>query len=479
MRDRRRWLVAGGPVPRTDAFHQERAERLIAVIASLGPSFVKMAQVFSARADLIPEPYVSVLSTLTDQVPPVPTPLIVHEIERSYGRPVNAIFTRFDAEPLAAASLGQVHRASYRDEEVVVKVLRPRVEELVRKDLAAARPLMRWLERWFPNQHVRNARAVIEEFSTRIWEEMDFVHEAANAEEIAHNFRGHPRIIVPHVVHELVRPRVIVLQYVEGTRVDRLTLHRGDRAHDPRGVVSTVMELYLQMMLVHGFFHADPHPGNLLVAADGRVVLLDFGMVIRVPREMRWHLVSTVFAAIRRDVDGLVAGFSALGVIVPGADPVRIRELAQRLMSIAYDPSTMQERIQLLANEVIAELYDWPVRLPSELVYFARTTALIEGLGVRYDRHFNPILFATPIALKLRREILYSLGQGEAPPVDVASLVGTVLGQVANYAVNTGREFIGRLIGGLRNLSAPSSPPGTPPSGNGAAAETREAPRLR
>jgi predicted unusual protein kinase regulating ubiquinone biosynthesis (AarF/ABC1/UbiB family) len=461
LRDRRRWLAAGSPLDRSERFHRARAERLVAALAALGPSFVKLAQVFSARADLIPEPYVGVLSTLTDQVPPVPTPEIEHELERAYGRPVREVFERFDAEPLAAASLGQVHRARYRGDEVVVKVLRPGVELLVRQDLAAARPVLRWLERHVPNPHLRNARAVIEEFAVRIWEEMDFVHEAANAQEMRANFARTPRVIVPRVVAELVRPRVLVLEYVPGTRVDRLAPGpRGDH-RDPRGVVSGVMELYLRMMLVDGFFHADPHPGNLLVAPDGRVVLLDFGMVVRVPREMRWHLVSTVFAAIRRDVDGVVAGFTALGVLDASADPVMVRGLAERLMAIAYDPATLKEKMDLVTSEVMAALYDWPVRLPSELVYFARTTALIEGLGVRYDAHFNPITFAAPIALRMRREILESLGRGELP-VDLPALVGAALGHAAGYLVRAGRELMAVLGGRVpapRRLSA----------GNGAA----------
>jgi predicted unusual protein kinase regulating ubiquinone biosynthesis (AarF/ABC1/UbiB family) len=460
LRDRRRWLVGGARVGRTAAFHRVRAERLVSTIASLGPSFVKLAQVFSARSDLIPEPYVSVLSTLTDQVPPVATAFVEDEIERAYGRPVGEVFERFDGEPLAAASLGQVHRACYRGEEVVVKVLRPGVEEMVRRDLAVARPLMRRLERWFPNPHVRSARAVIEEFAARIGEEMDFVHEAANAEEIRANFRGNRHVIVPRVVPELVRTRVLVLEYVEGTRVDRLPPAGRGTAREPMKVLASAMELYLRMMLVDGFFHADPHPGNLLVAPDGRIVLLDFGMVVRVQRELRWHLVSTVFAAIRRDVDGVVAGFVSLGMLSPEADMAQVHALATRLMAIAYDPAPVQEKVELVAAEVMAALYDWPVRLPSELVYFARTAALIEGLGFRYDDRFNPLIFATPIALRLRRDVLVSLGRGgEAPPVDIASLVGTALGHAASYVVRAGRELAARFRAGLERTDAREAPP--------------------
>lgn len=455
LRDRKRWIVAGRPLQRTAAFHKDRAERLVSTIAALGPSFVKLAQVFSSRSDLIPEPYVSAISTLTDQVPPVPTPVIEHEIERAYGRPVREVFERFEAEPLAAASLGQVHRARYRGEEVVVKVLRPGVEELVRKDMALARPVLRWLAQRIPNPHLRNARTVIEEFAARVPEEMDFVHEAGNARRIHENFRGNPRVVIPRVFPDLVRPRVLVLEYVEGTRVDRLSNRPGERPQDPRGVVSAVMELYLRMMLVDGFFHADPHPGNVLVTPEGRVVVLDFGMVIPVTRELRWRLVTTIFAAIRRDASGLVAGFESLGMIDPGADPTQVRGLADRLLTLAYVEMPMRERVELVTNEVMAALYDWPVHLPSEMVYFARTAALIEGLGVRYDENFNAITFASPIALRMRREILVSLGQGELPPVDLPTVVGAALGHAAGTALRAGREFVKRLSGALSEPEGP------------------------
>jgi predicted unusual protein kinase regulating ubiquinone biosynthesis (AarF/ABC1/UbiB family) len=169
-------------------------------------------------------------------------------------------------------------------------------------------------------------------------------------------------------------------------------------------------------------------------------------------------------------------------MIVPGTDPVRLRGLADRLLAIAYEPSSMQERIELVANEVMAELYDWPVQLPSELVYFARTTTLIEGLGVRYDANFNPIQFATPIALRMRHDIMRSLGQtpGQPSPVDMATLVGAVLGRAARVVVNTGEEWMNRLMAGLRGLTGAFEEPNREGHTNGAlpAPKTNGAHRL-
>jgi predicted unusual protein kinase regulating ubiquinone biosynthesis (AarF/ABC1/UbiB family) len=197
------------------------------------------------------------------------------------------------------------------------------------------------------------------------------------------------------------------------------------------------------------------------VTPDGRVVVLDFGMVVPVTRELRWHLVTTIFAAIRRDAAGVVAGFESLGMIDPLADSEQVQGLADRLLTLAYVEMPMRSRVELVTNEVMAALYDWPVRLPSEMVYFARTAALIEGLGVRYDDNFNAITFASPIALRLRREILVSLGQSELPPLDMATVVGAALGHAAGVAVKAGRDFVRRLFGSDDNHDVRKLPPPT------------------
>jgi predicted unusual protein kinase regulating ubiquinone biosynthesis (AarF/ABC1/UbiB family) len=232
------------------------------------------------------------------------------------------------------------------------------------------------------------------------------------------------------------------MQYMEGTRIDALDASVAAGRMDPAAVVRRVIELYMQMMLVDGLFHADPHPGNLLVAPDGTLVLLDFGMVVRVPVATRRSLVRTAFAGIRRDVEGVTEGFHALGLVVPGADRARIRTLVELLFTVADSHSTATERAQLLADEVMANLYDFPVELPGEMVYFARTAALIEGVGVRYDPHFNAALFATPVALRMRSRIVASLDMGTIPATDdVAGLLGGALGAVARIVVRAGREI--------------------------------------
>jgi predicted unusual protein kinase regulating ubiquinone biosynthesis (AarF/ABC1/UbiB family) len=290
---------------------------------------------------------------------------------------------------------------------------------------------------------------VVDEFSLRIGEEMDFRQEASNAEEIRANFRGNPRVRVPRIVGEMVRQRVLVMEYMEGTRIDALAPLVAAGRIDSTRLVQHIVELYMQMMLIDGLFHADPHPGNLLAASDGTLVLLDFGMVVRVPRETRWELVRTVFAAIKRDVEGTVDGLYALGIIAPGAERERILALARVLMEIAYSRAPMTERVELVADQVMSTLYDWPVELPSDMVYFARTAALIEGIGVRYDARFNAILVASPVALRMRSRIVASLrdpsGRTAVPSLDWATTVGAVAGHVAGVIARGARGFLAAL----------------------------------
>jgi predicted unusual protein kinase regulating ubiquinone biosynthesis (AarF/ABC1/UbiB family) len=458
-RDHRRWLLFGAPARRTVADHERRARRLVASLAALGPTFVKMAQLFAGRTDLLAPAYARALTTLTDQVPQVPLAEIERVIREEYGAAPSELFERFDEVPIAAASLGQVHRARHAGEEVVIKVLRPGVEALVAEDLRVSRRIIALVERWWPNPHVVGTRVVIQEFAARVAEEMDFRQEAAHAVAIRANFAGSRAIWIPRVVEPMIRRRALVLEYCPGRRVDCLDEWVAEGRVRPDRLVREVMELYARMMLVHGLFHADPHPGNLHVAEDGRIILLDFGMVVRVPLELRRQLVAAIFAAIRRDPDALAESFHALGLVITGADPAVIRRLAGTLLSVADQRNTTRERVELLADEVIAELYDWPIVLPSHLVYFARTASLIEGLGTHYDPHFNALAFATPIALSLRSRILASLyPDGGQPRLDPARVIGAALGAVARVVQRASVEVVAAVRDAVASASLPELP---------------------
>jgi predicted unusual protein kinase regulating ubiquinone biosynthesis (AarF/ABC1/UbiB family) len=395
--DRRRYLLFGRPRRRSAARHRRRAERLTATLAALGPTFIKLAQVFAARADILPEPYLSTIGTLTDQVPPLPPGVAQRVVREELGRDVAELFERFDPEPLAAASLGQVHRASYVGREVVVKVLRPGVEATVAEDLDVSFRALFLLNVLFPNHHTRAITAIVSEFAKRIRDELDFREEARNAAILRRNFRAEPRIVVPEVVTELVTRRVLVLEYVEGTRIDRLQERLGSGELDLHRLLETLVDAYIRMMLEDGVFHADPHAGNLQVDAQGRLVLLDFGMVLEVDRETRRRLVETVLAAARQDVEGVINGFYELGILDPDVDRGTVRDAARSLMAVSLRDDVSPRQIQRLVEQVLQTFYEWPLMLPSNLVYFGRAGVLVEGIGLRYDPNFNALALARPV----------------------------------------------------------------------------------
>lgn len=395
--DRRRFLVLGRPRRRDPERHRRRSEHLTATLAGLGPTFIKLAQVFAARADILPEPYLTAIGTLTDRVPPLPAGVAERVVLEELGRDVAQLFERFDSEPLAAASLGQVHRASYAGREVVVKVLRPGVEEVIGKDLDVSFRILFVLNLLFPNHHTRAITAIVSEFSKRIREELDFRQEARNAAVLRRNFQSEPRVVIPEVVTELVSRRVLVLEYMEGTRIDRLQERIASGELDLGRLVETVVDAYIKMMLEDGVFHADPHAGNLLVDPAGRLVLLDFGMVLQVERETRRRLIETALAAARQDVDGVINGFYELGILDPDVDRGTVRDAAQSLMSVSLQDDMSPRQIQRLVEQVLQTFYDWPLMLPSNLVYFGRAGVLVEGIGLRYDPNFNALAMARPV----------------------------------------------------------------------------------
>ena len=407
LRDRRRWLLFGRPRRLPVEVHRRRATRLTATIARLGPTFIKLAQVFGARADILPEPYLSAISSLQDRVPPDDPSAIEAVIVEELGQPLDRVFEAFEREPVAAASLGQVHRARVGGRDVAVKVLRPDVEALVALDLEISFRILYVLNILFPNHHVKGLTNVVREFSVRVRVEMDFREEARHMALFQAHFGDDGRVMAPAVLEGLVRRRVLVMEWVDGDRIDRLAPRFAAGELRFRDLMETLTEVYLRMLLVEGIMHADPHPGNLLVDGRGRIVFLDWGMVVQLRPPTRDTIIRVALAAAREDVDGIINGMYELGMIDPDISRAEIRDAATEILAIIERARDLgQQRVQEMVAEIMDTFYTWPLMLPRELVYFFRAAALLEGIGFRYDPAFNGLDVSRAVVRRMKPELL-------------------------------------------------------------------------
>ena len=438
LRDRRRWIILGGPARRTARHHQRRAEKLVDRVAKLGPTFIKLGQLMSARADIFPEPYLTAIGRLQDQAPPDPSDQIIAVIERELGRPVDEAFDEFAREPTAAASLGQVHEAVVDGRPVVVKVLRPGVEEVVALDLDIGFTLLFWLNVLFPNHHIQALTNVVREFSHRVREEMDFRRESENIERFQQYFGDDPTVRAPEVLDEYTRRRVLVMERCTGTKIDQLQDQFAHGRLEFNEVMEHLTGLYLRMMMVDGFLHADPHPGNLLVQDDGTIVVLDWGMVLDVPSWTREYILNLALTIERDDLDGMINGMYRLGMISPEVSRGEIRGAATEILAVmARVKVSNQDRVEEIVREIFDTFYTWPLMLPQELVYLFRTSVLLEGIGIRYDENFDGLGLLKRVVRDLRGEIVKT---SVRQPVAIAK---DLLGE-AQSAIRTMVDLLGR-----------------------------------
>jgi len=405
--DQQAWSYGGQPTPERKAKRRRaRAIWIRETLLHLGPTFIKVGQFFSTRADLFPSEYVEELSKLQDQVPAFGYEQVAAIVQQELGKPIEQIYSYFDPTPLAAASLGQVHRAKLKSgEEVVVKVQRPGLVRLFTIDLEIGRGIAEFFQHHTPwGGAGRDWIGIYEECRRTLWEEVDYLNEGRNADTFRRNFRDMPQIAVPKVYWRYTSPRLLTLEYLPGIKIsdyEALSAAGLDR----KALARLGAEAYLRQLLKDGFFHADPHPGNIAVKPDGTLIFYDFGMMGRLRPGIKEKLAGMLAAVVAKNADQVVALLVELGVLVPTADLAPVRRSVQYLLDHFLDKpfSSKLDEISVAAiSEDLYELaYEQPFRFPATFTFVLRALTTLEGLGKGLDPEFNFIEVAKPFAEEL------------------------------------------------------------------------------
>ncbi len=425
----RRWSYPSGYTEQKLSVRRRRQAIWIReTFLDLGPTFIKLGQLFSTRADLFPPEYVEELSKLQDRVPAFNYETVSEIIQRDLGKSIAELFYTFEVVPLAAASLGQVHRAQlHSGEEVVVKVQRPGLAKLFNIDL----DILRGIAKYFQN-HPKWGKgkdwiAIYEECCRILWEETDYLLEGQNADTFRRNFRQEPWVKVPRVFWRYSSPQVLTLEYVPGIKISH---YEGleEAGIDRKELAKLSAQAYLQQLLNDGFFHADPHPGNLSVTPSGELIFYDFGMMGRINILTKDKLMDMFTGIAGRNADQVVSALTELGVIAPTGDSAPIRRSIQYLLDNVLEKSVETQSISQISDDLYEIAYDQPFRFPATFTFVMRAFSTIEGVGKGLDPDFNFMTVAQPFALQIMTN---SNGQSDA-----ASLFGEISRQAAQVGTS-------------------------------------------
>ena len=374
---------------------RDRAREAANLLADLGPAFIKAGQALSTRPDIVPPVLLEELSRLQDQLPAFPSDQARACITEDLGAEVNELYGELDAEPISAASLGQVYRGTLKDgRAVAVKVQRPGLREQITLDLYIVRNIAAWLK-----SNIGLIRsdlvALIDELGRRVFEEMDYFNEAANAERFAELHAHNPRIAVPEIHRELTSRRVLTMEWIEGVKLTRLEAVKA-MGIDPDELVDVGVNCSLQQLLEHGFFHADPHPGNLLALADGRLAYLDFGMMSEVTRESRTGLIQAVVHLVNRNFDALSKDFVTLGFLAEEVNLEPIVPAFEQVFGQALQAGVSRMDFKAVTDDLSGVMYRFPFRVPPYYALIIRSLVTLEGIALSVDRDFKILGAAYP-----------------------------------------------------------------------------------
>ena len=401
-----RWFFLRGSEDNKLARQEKQAVWLKEKIINLGPTFIKIGQAMGTRADLLPLPFVKELGTLVDSVPAFPNAVAFARIEKELGKKISEVYAEFDIEPVAAASLGQVYRAKlFTGEEVAVKVQRPNLAGIIKGDVEILRKVTKFAERFPSLNENADWAGMLREFDETIHEEMDYAAEGKNAERFRENFKDWSNVHVPKIYWHATSSKVLTMEFIHGTKVIELDALRA-RNVSPEKVNRLLIRTYLKQLLEDGFFHADPHPGNLLVMPDGRLAFFDFGMVGRITPKLQSKMIDAFFHVVGKDPAGIAQDLIDLDFLKPGSNPDVVRPVVERMFQFHLNLKLKEVNFKELTYDLADVMYDYPFRLPSNFTYIMRALMTLEGIGIITDPDFNFFETAKPYAKEfmLRRE---------------------------------------------------------------------------
>ena len=384
------------------------AERLRMAFAELGPSFIKLAQILSSRPDLITKQYADEFKKLQDRVPPFSSAEAKQIIEQDIAKPIDQVFSRFDAAPIAAASIAQVHYATLIDgTEVVVKVQRPRIREQIETDVSILSFIAGLMEKYFPESAFFNPTGIVEEFTRTVRKELDFLEEARNCARFKRNFERDTDIHIPEVFTQYSTDKIIVMERIDGVRLDdiegitRLGLDRVKLA-------KIGVNAYFKQILEDGFFHGDPHAGNIFAMQTGQIAFMDFGIVGRVSPELRETMANTFLALIQKNFDSLIDQYIELGLIPEHVDLDVFRKEFRADLADFFEPlyglSIKEINFAEYLDTVTHLAIKHNMKIPSDLLLINKAMLILENIGRELDPDFDFISAAEPYASKIIKE---------------------------------------------------------------------------
>jgi predicted unusual protein kinase regulating ubiquinone biosynthesis (AarF/ABC1/UbiB family) len=377
----------------------QRAEELREMLTQLGPAFIKVGQALSTRPDLVPPLYLEELAKLQDQLPPFPNEVAYQFIEEELGDRPDRIYAELTPDPVAAASLGQVYKGKLKTgETVAVKVQRPGLAESVALDIYILRELALWAQ-----NNIKQIRsdlvAIADEFAARIYEEMDYTKEGHNAERFG-DLYGHLRdIYVPKIYWDYTARRVLTMEWVNGTKLTQLEALKA-KGIDAKYLIEVGVQCSLRQLLEHGFFHADPHPGNLLATNDGKLAYLDFGMMSQVKPYQRYGLIEAVVHLVNRDFEGLARDYVKLEFLTEDTDLTPIIPALAGVFNNALGASVAELNFKSITDQLSEVMYEYPFRVPAYYALIIRSLVTLEGIAINVDPNFKVLSKAYPYIAK-------------------------------------------------------------------------------